>query len=72
MISLRAPEETTESAVLHSGRPDTPGRPVLDVPGIAKEHGLLCITVIVVVGVVGVLLGVVARDDNGADVTHLL
>jgi hypothetical protein len=38
-------EETTEPAVLHSGRPDTPGRPVLDVPGVTKEHGLLRITI---------------------------
>jgi hypothetical protein len=50
-----------EPAVLHSGRPNTPGRPVLDVPGIAKEHGLLRITVLIVVGVI-------ARDVNGADV----
>jgi len=52
--------------------PDTPGCPVLDVPGIAKEHGLLRITVVIVVGVAGVLIRVITRDVNGADVTHLL
>jgi len=65
------PEETTESAVLHSGRPGTPGRPVLDVPGITKEHGLLRIPVVVIIVGVGVLNGVVAGGSNG-DVTHFL
>jgi len=66
-------EETTEPAVLHSGSPDAPERPVLDVPGVAKEHGFLCIpivVVVVVIVVIGVLVGVMARGNE--DVTHLL
>ena len=73
-INLDAhPEETTEPAVLHSGCPDASERPVLDVPGVAKEHGLLRIPaiVVVVIVIIGVLVGVIARGSNG-DVTHLL
>ena len=66
------PEETTELAVLHSGRPDTPGHPVLDVLGVAKEHGLLRIPVVdVLFVVVRAIVGVVTRGGDG-DVTHLL
>jgi hypothetical protein len=75
-------KETTEPAVLHSGRPDAPGCPVLDVPGVAKEHGtsfiappdmnscLLRIHVVVGVVVIRVLVEVVAGGNR--DVTHLL
>ena len=56
------PKETTEPAVLHSSRPDAPGCPVLDVPGVVEEHGLLRIPVVlVVVVVVGAIVGVVAE-----------
>ena len=67
------PEETTELAVLHSGHPNAPGRPVLDVPGVAAEHGLLRIPVVIIVVkiVIGAIIRVVARGSNG-DITHLL
>ena len=50
-----------------------PGRPVLDVPGVAKEHGLLRIPIILVVvirAIVGAVVGVVTRGNG--DVTCLL
>ena len=64
------PEETTEPVVLHSGCPDALEHPVLDVPGVAEEHDLLRIPIVLVVVVVGAIVGVVARGNG--DVTHLL
>ena len=64
------PKETTEPAVLHSGHPDAPERLVLDVPGVAEEHGLLRIPVILVIVIVGAIVGVVTRGNG--DVTHFL
>ena len=66
-------EETMEPAALHRGSPDAPERPVLDVPGVAKELGFLCIPIVIVVVVIiviGVLVGVIDRGNE--DVTHLL
>jgi len=48
-------EELAEAAVLHGCRPDSPGRPVLDVPGVATKNRLEVEVVVVVV--VGLFVG---------------
>ena len=68
--SMRAPKRLRNQRFSIAAVP-TPGRLVLDVPGVAKEHGLLRIPAIVIIVVVGALIGIIARDGNG-DVTHLL
>jgi hypothetical protein len=68
------PEELAEAAVLHLGRPDDPGRPVLDVPGGTKKYiveigGTYLVNLIVDLVIARVVI-VVARDDEVAN--HLL
>jgi len=48
-------EELAEAAVLHGHRPDGPGRPVLDVPGVTTKNRLDVEVVVVVV--VGLFVG---------------
>ncbi|MFM8622188.1 MAG: hypothetical protein ACKOB3_02255 [Holophagaceae bacterium] len=55
--------ELVEAAVLHLGRSDVPGHPVLDVPGGEKKF-ILEVVVVVVVGVI--IDAIVARDDKVA------
>ena len=54
-------EELAEATVLHLGRPDDPGRPVLDVPGGEKKFIVKIDGTYVVVVVVLVVVVVVAR-----------